>query len=86
MKYAFPDNFWWGSASSALQTEGTRRGETTWDYWFAREPDRFHNGVGAAYLHVLSALENGHSAVKTAEPQQLSYFHKLGTPDPRRYR
>lgn len=29
MKYAFPDNFWWGSASSALQTEGTREGETT---------------------------------------------------------
>lgn len=46
MKYAFPDNFWWGSASSALQTEGTREGETTWDYWFAREPNRFHNGVG----------------------------------------
>lgn len=46
MKYAFPDNFWWGSASSALQTEGAREGETTWDYWFAREPNRFHNGVG----------------------------------------
>ena len=46
MKYAFPYNFWWGSASSALQTEGTREGETTWDYWFAREPNRFHNGVG----------------------------------------
>ncbi len=46
MKYTFPDNFWWGSASSALQTEGTREGETTWDYWFAREPNRFHNGVG----------------------------------------
>ena len=41
MKYTFPDNFWWGSASSALQTE---------------------------------ALENGHSAVKAAEPQQLSYL------------
>lgn len=23
-----------------------KRGETTWDYWFAREPNRFHNGVG----------------------------------------
>jgi 6-phospho-beta-glucosidase len=46
MKYSFPEHFWWGSASSALQTEGTREGQTTWDYWFAREPNRFHNGVG----------------------------------------
>jgi 6-phospho-beta-glucosidase len=23
-----------------------KRGQTTWDYWFAREPNRFHNGVG----------------------------------------
>lgn len=22
MRYRFPDNFWWGSACSALQTEG----------------------------------------------------------------
>ena len=46
MKYSFPEHFWWGSASSALQTEGSREGETTWDYWFSREPNRFHNGVG----------------------------------------
>jgi 6-phospho-beta-glucosidase len=26
--------------------DGGREGETTWDYWFAREPNRFHNGVG----------------------------------------
>ncbi|MEQ4531895.1 MAG: glycoside hydrolase family 1 protein [Mixta sp.] len=50
MKYAFPENFWWGSACSALQTEGESQGSgkglTTWDHWFATEPNRFHNGVG----------------------------------------
>ena len=50
MKYAFPENFWWGSACSALQTEGESQGGgkglTTWDHWFATQPNRFHNGVG----------------------------------------
>jgi len=50
IKYRFPENFWWGSASSALQTEGESqgagKGQTTWDYWFATQPWRFHNGVG----------------------------------------
>lgn len=50
MKYVFPENFWWGSASSALQSEGegyyTSRGETTWDHWFARQPHRFHQEIG----------------------------------------
>lgn len=50
IKYRFPENFWWGSASSALQTEGESqgagKGQTTWDYWFATQLWRFHNGVG----------------------------------------
>lgn len=50
IKYRFPENFWWGSASSALQTEGESqgagKGQTIWDYWFATQPWRFHNGVG----------------------------------------
>jgi len=37
MKYAFPEHFWWGSASSALQTEGQSqqggKSATTWDHW-----------------------------------------------------
>ena len=48
--YQFPKNFWWGSASSATQTEGAAhrdgKGENTWDYWFSKEPYRFHNEIG----------------------------------------
>ncbi|MGL5331881.1 MAG: family 1 glycosylhydrolase, partial [Aeromonas veronii] len=50
MQYRFPDNFWWGSASSAPQMEGAanRGGKSAniFDYWFSIEPQRFHNGVG----------------------------------------
>lgn len=50
MTYTFPEHFWWGSASSALQTEGASdllgKGQTTWDYWFSQQPNRFHNGIG----------------------------------------
>ena len=48
MKVKFPHDFWWGSASSALQTEGESRarGETTWDAWYASQPGRFHQQVG----------------------------------------
>ena len=52
MKYVFPDNFWWGSASSAPQTEGETlsfgKSATIWDQWFKEQPTRFHNGVGPA--------------------------------------
>ncbi|MGY9371688.1 glycoside hydrolase family 1 protein [Citrobacter pasteurii] len=52
MRYRFPDNFWWGSACSALQTEGDSlnggKSQTTWDVWFDRQPGRFHQGVGPA--------------------------------------
>ena len=50
MKYAFPEHFWWGSASSALQTEGDSlqggKSPTIWDTWYANEPWRFHQQVG----------------------------------------
>ncbi|MCR9029856.1 family 1 glycosylhydrolase, partial [Citrobacter amalonaticus] len=40
MRYRFPENFWWGSACSALQTEGDSlnggKSQTTWDVWFDR--------------------------------------------------
>ncbi|EEN7561660.1 glycoside hydrolase family 1 protein [Salmonella enterica subsp. enterica serovar Panama] len=52
MRYRFPDNFWWGSACSALQTEGDSlnggKSQTTWDVWFERQPGRFHQGIGPA--------------------------------------
>jgi 6-phospho-beta-glucosidase len=50
MQYRFPDNFWWGSASSAAQAEGATlrdgKSETVWDHWFNIEPNRFFNQVG----------------------------------------
>ncbi|MBJ4956292.1 glycoside hydrolase family 1 protein [Salmonella enterica subsp. enterica serovar Goldcoast] len=52
MRYRFPANFWWGSACSALQTEGDSlnggKSQTTWDVWFDRQPGRFHQGIGPA--------------------------------------
>lgn len=51
MQYQFPENFWWGSASSAPQTEGAAfedgKGENIWDLWYKNEPNRFFNGVSA---------------------------------------
>lgn len=52
MHYQFPADFWWGSASSAPQTEGESlnfgKSETVWDRWFAEAPTRFHHQVGPA--------------------------------------
>ncbi|PWI32315.1 6-phospho-beta-glucosidase [Vibrio albus] len=51
MQYQFPDNFYWGSASSATQSEGAAfeggKGENIWDHWFKTEPNRFHHSVPA---------------------------------------
>lgn len=50
VKYQFPENFWWGSAASGPQTEGTYegdgKGESLWDYWYQTEPEKFFNQVG----------------------------------------
>lgn len=50
MKYQFPQDFWWGSASSAPQTEGDSlnhgKSATIWDEWFSTQPGRFHQQVG----------------------------------------
>lgn len=49
-KYQFPENFYWGSATSGPQSEGATdkdgKGKSLWDGWFALEPQKFHNGVG----------------------------------------
>lgn len=46
----FPEGFYFGSATSATQSEGAAaqhgKGENIWDYWFATEPQRFHNQIG----------------------------------------
>ena len=46
----FKDNFYFGSASSATQSEGAwnidGKGQNIWDYWFETESFRFHNNIG----------------------------------------
>ncbi|WP_304205737.1 glycoside hydrolase family 1 protein [Peptostreptococcus russellii] len=44
----FPDDFWWGAATSGPQSEGTfeKPHENIMDYWFRTEPEDFFNGVG----------------------------------------
>ncbi|KII75308.1 glycoside hydrolase family 1 protein [Vibrio renipiscarius] len=48
----FPQGFWWGSATSAAQSEGSSlkggKSASIWDHWHAIQPERFHNGVGCA--------------------------------------
>lgn len=48
MKITFPKDFWWGSAASATQTEGTKSmtEQSIWDYWYEKEPNRFYDNVG----------------------------------------
>jgi len=49
LDYKFPENFWWGSAASATQIEGTKNdktGKNIWDYWYQTEPNRFFENVG----------------------------------------
>lgn len=45
----FPDNFYFGSATSATQCEGAYnkdgKGLNIWDLWSDKEPNRFFNGV-----------------------------------------
>lgn len=50
MKYKFPKDFWWGSASSATQMEGAYEADgkvkNIWDYWYEIEPEKFYNNIG----------------------------------------
>lgn len=50
VKYEFPKDFFWGSATSGPQTEGSipgdGKGENIWDYWYRKEPEKFFDQVG----------------------------------------
>ncbi|MGP2424566.1 glycoside hydrolase family 1 protein [Yersinia sp. 2538 StPb PI] len=50
MKYQFPDDFWWGSATSAAQSEGASlrdgKSKNIFDYWYEIAPERFHGQIG----------------------------------------
>ena len=44
----FPNNFWWGAATSGPQSEGrfNKKHANVFDYHFEIEPEKFHNQVG----------------------------------------
>lgn len=46
----FPENFYFGSATSATQSEGASllygKGKNIWDYWYEIAPEKFYNQVG----------------------------------------
>ncbi|KAF1304500.1 glycoside hydrolase family 1 protein [Enterococcus sp. JM9B] len=48
MKMKFPDNFWWGAATSGPQSEGrfNKQHANVFDYWYDIEPEAFHDQVG----------------------------------------
>ena len=47
-KYIFPENFWWGSATSGPQSEGAfnKPHKSVFDYWYEVEPEAFFDRVG----------------------------------------
>lgn len=47
-KYKFPENFWWGSATSGPQSEGdfNKPHKSIFDYWYEVEPEAFFDKVG----------------------------------------
>ncbi|BFK82167.1 6-phospho-beta-glucosidase GmuD [Clostridium baratii] len=62
----FSDDFYFGSASSATQSEGAidvgNKGENIWDFWFKTEPHRFHNRIGT--YSISTFYENYKSDIK----------------------
>lgn len=59
IKYKFPENFWWGSATSGPQSEGrfNKKHDSVFDHWFDIEPEAFFDGVGP---NVASNFYNSH--------------------------
>lgn len=74
----FPNDFVFGSATSATQSEGSRNGisgETTWDYLFQTRPELFYNKLGPYktsnffndYKEDIEFLDKtGHTAFRTS--------------------
>ena len=48
MQYKFPDNFWWGAATSGPQSEGRfhKVHKSVFDHWYDIEPEAFFDRVG----------------------------------------
>ncbi|MDR3596009.1 glycoside hydrolase family 1 protein [Clostridium sp.] len=59
INFKFPENFWWGSATSGPQSEGrfNKKHDSVFDHWFDIEPEAFFDGVGP---NVASNFYNSH--------------------------
>lgn len=75
----FPNGFYFGSATSATQSEGSfegdGKGKDIWDKWFELEPYKFHNQIGpekttSMYKHYKEDIqllkETGHNSFRTS--------------------
>ncbi len=75
----FPKGFYFGSATSATQSEGSfegdGKGKDIWDEWYRIEPEKFHNQVGptnttSMYTHYKDDVEllkqTGHNSYRTS--------------------
>lgn len=75
----FPKDFYFGSATSATQSEGTYegdgKGQDIWGKWFDMEPEKFYNEVGpykatTMYKHYKEDIEllkkTGHNSFRTS--------------------
>ncbi|MGL4990076.1 MAG: glycoside hydrolase family 1 protein [Sarcina sp.] len=58
-KFTFPENFWWGSATSGPQSEGdfNKLHKNVFDHWFNVEPEIFFDRVGPG---IASNFYNGY--------------------------
>lgn len=75
----FPQDFYFGSATSATQSEGAAfsggKGKNIWDLWYELEPDRFWGGVGPEHAStfyqnykedIRFLKETGHNSFRTS--------------------
>ncbi len=96
MNYQFPQNFWWGSASSAAQTEGAAdrdgKAPSNWDHWFSQQPNRFFNQVGPQqtstfydnYKQDIQLLKQvGHNSFRTSISWARLIPDGTGQPNPK---
>lgn len=46
--YKFPEGFFWGAATSGVQSEGSKNqvNKSIWNHWFEKDPKRFSGGIG----------------------------------------
>lgn len=79
INYKFPEGFWWGTATSGPQCEGSANQDgkkmSIWDFWYQEEPERFFGKIGpketstfySNYKEDIRLLkETGHNSFRTS--------------------